>query len=145
MQEFHATPTSGHAGVAKTLSHLKDNVYWDTMRMDVKTFVSTCLTCQQTKYVPELPLGLLQPMETMDFIVSLPTHQGQIVIYVVIDHFSKAAHFRTLLSIFPLVKTVELFTQMVCKLHGYPNTIISDRDPIFISKTLLCGMELNSK
>lgn len=32
LQEFHTTPTSCHVGVAKTLTRLKDNVYWEAER-----------------------------------------------------------------------------------------------------------------
>lgn len=39
LQEFHATPTDGHAGVTKTLYRLKENVYWDSMHKQVKNFV----------------------------------------------------------------------------------------------------------
>lgn len=89
------------------------------MYKDIKDFVSNCLTCQQTKYVPQSPLGLLQPTPpssgiwediAMDFIVSLPANQGHSVILVVIDRFSKAAHFGSLLRIFS-IQNGELFTQ----------------------------------
>lgn len=152
LQEFHASPTGGHAGVTKTFNRLKDNVYWESMYKDTKDFVSTCLTCQQTKYVPQPPLGLLQPIPppsgvwediAMDFIVSLPANQGHSVILVVIDRFSKAAHFGSLPTHFSAYKTAELFTHMVFKLHGYPKSIISDRDPIFISKFWKTLFQLN--
>lgn len=69
----------------------------------------------------------------MEFIVNLPTHQGQRVIMMVVDCFSKAAHFGTLPTYFSACKGAELFTQMVCKLHGYPPSIISYMNMIFIS------------
>ena len=34
---------------------------------------------------------------------------------------------------FSAVKVAELFASMVCKLHGMPKSIISDRDPVFMS------------
>lgn len=58
----------------------------------------------------------------------------------------KAAHFGTLPTHFLGCKATELFTQMICKLHGFPKNIISDRDPIFISKicqTCSNSVELN--
>lgn len=47
MQEFHASPTGGHAGVAKTLNRLKAKVYWGTCAKMLKHFISTYITCQQ--------------------------------------------------------------------------------------------------
>lgn len=52
------------------------------MQNDVKDFVASCKICQQTKYFPQAPLGLLQPITpsivvwedvAMDFITNLPT------------------------------------------------------------------------
>lgn len=133
----------GHAGIAKTLNRLKANVYWANMRKDVKKFVFTCTTCQQMKYVTKPQFGLLQPIpplssiwEDIAWISSrvLPAHQRQTVILVVVDRFPKR-HFDSLPTHFTACKTAELFSQMVFKLHGYPKSIISDRDPIFISKS----------
>lgn len=53
---------------------------------------------------------------------------------ILVDQFSKAVHFETLPTHFSTCKAVELFIQMICKLHGYPKSIISDRNPIFINK-----------
>lgn len=55
------------------------------------------------------------------------------VIMVVVDRFSKAAHFGTLPHNFSAFKAAKLFTNMICHLHGYPRSIISDRDPISLS------------
>lgn len=81
----------------KPFAHLKDNVFWKNMCKDVAKFVSACATCLQTKYIPQRPYGLLQPISppssvceeiAMDFIIGLPVHQGQSVILVVVDRFS---------------------------------------------------------
>lgn len=66
---------------------------------------------------------------------------------VVVDRFSKAAHFGALPSHYTAFKVASLFIDMVCKHHGFPRSIISDRDPIFISNFWrdlfkLCGTKL---
>lgn len=78
--------------------------------------------------------GLLQPLPIpvaiwedipLDFIVLLPSYDGHTVISVVVVRFSKAAHFGTLPPKFSAFKAMELFTNMICHLHGYPKTPFS--------------------
>lgn len=65
------------------------------------------------------------------------------IIMIVVDHFPKGAHLGSL----PPHFTAQLFIDLVCKLHGFPRSLISDRDPIFVSKFWrepfkLCGTKL---
>lgn len=53
---------------------------------------------------------------------------------VVVDRFSKYIHFGMLPSHFIASKAAELFANIFCKLHGFPCSIVWDRDPIFLSK-----------
>src|SRR4051812_29820417 len=68
----------------------------------------------------------------MDFITGMPPSKGYTVIMVVLDRFSKAIHVRALTTGFTAYKVAELFVSIVCKHHGLPKSITSDRDPIFI-------------
>jgi hypothetical protein len=122
---------------------LKENVYWDKMKEDVTQFVNACGTCQQTKHPTHAPYGLLKPLPiptgvwediSLDFIVGLHSFHSNTVILVVVDRFSKAAHFGMLPTHHTASKVADLFAKMVTKLHGMPKSIVSDRDPIFISK-----------
>ena len=68
----------------------------------------------------------------MDFINGLPLSRGYTVI-IVVDRLTKLAHFGPLPSHFTAIRAVELFVDMVVKLHGFLSSIVSDRDPIFMS------------
>lgn len=142
LHEFHATPIAGHAGIERTFLRLGANFFWHGMRADVKQFVATCTVCQTVKHSTAAPYGLLQPLEipdriwedlTMDFIVGLPNSNGVTNILVVIDRFTKYAHFGALPLQYSATKVADLFSNMVIKLHGMPRTIASDRDPVFTS------------
>lgn len=69
----------------------------------------------------------------MDFITHLPSSHGFTVILVIVDRYSKAAHFGALPTNFSAFKVASLFLDLVCKHHGFPTSIVSDRDPIFLS------------
>lgn len=69
----------------------------------------------------------------MDFITGLPISRGQYAILVVVDRLTKFAHFGPLPNQFTAEKVAQMFVEIVVKLHGFPNSIISDRDPIFLS------------
>lgn len=69
----------------------------------------------------------------MDFITHLPQSQGFTVILVVVDRYSKGIHFGALPTSYSAFKVATLFLDLVCKHHGFPRSIVSDRDPIFLS------------
>lgn len=108
------------------------------MRTDVKTFVAQCLVCQRTKYETKGPADLLQPLPvpsaiwedlSLDFITGLPSSHGHVMILVVVDRFSKGAHFGALPCHFTAFKVAALFLEIVCKHHGFPRSLISDPTP----------------
>jgi hypothetical protein len=122
LEEFHSSTLGGHSGIHKTYGRLRENVYWDGMHKEVTEFVKACLVCQQTKSPTHLPYGLLQPLPipttvwediSLDFITGLPSFQTSTVILVVVDRFSKAAHFGMLPTSFTAQKVADLFAHML--------------------------------
>jgi len=69
----------------------------------------------------------------MDFIEGLPKSQGKEVIWVVVDRLSKYAHFIILSHPYSAKDVAQAYLDKIFKLHDILNSIVSDRDAIFIS------------
>ena len=67
----------------------------------------------------------------MDFIIDLPISAGHDSILVVVDRLSKMAHFIPCSKSITSEQTVSLVFQHVIRLHGLPDSIISDRGSQF--------------
>jgi RNase H-like domain found in reverse transcriptase/Integrase zinc binding domain len=102
--EGHAGGLAGHFGVDKTLAWLQDQFYWPRMEWDVTRFMGRCRTCRLAK-TRGTNAGLYQPLPvpvapwedvSLDFVLGLPrTQRNKNSIMVVVDRFSKMAHFIT--------------------------------------------------
>jgi hypothetical protein len=104
--------------------------------------VNNCTVCLQAKPDRVSYPGLLSPLPvpahswqvvSMDFIDGLPTSGSANCLMVVVDKFSKYAHFVPLHHPYTATKVAQVFLDNVYKLHGMPTHIISDRDPVFTS------------
>ena len=69
----------------------------------------------------------------MDFIEGLPKVHGKSVIMMVVDRFSKYAHFIALSHPYTVASVARAFFEGIVRLHGVPNSIVSDHDPVFTS------------
>ena len=122
----------GHFGREKTLLMLADHFYWPKMRRDVDRFVRRCVTCNTSKSKLK-PHGLYTPLPTpstpwadisMDFVLGLPrTKRGHDSIFVVVDRFSKMAHFIACHKSDDASHIANLFFRDIVRFHGVPKTI----------------------
>lgn len=116
--------------------------YWPKLHKAVKDSVKSCLVCQKNKSENTPYPGLLEqlPVPEMawthmstDFIEGLPKSNGEDVILVVVDRFTKYSHFLSLSNPFTVSYVIPLLTDNVFKLHGPPLVMVTDRDRIFTS------------
>jgi hypothetical protein len=154
---MHDSVLGGHSGIHATYHRLKKLFIWKGMKMDVQSYIQQCIICQKAKCERLHPARLLQPLPvpqgawqdlTMDFIETLPKSEGYDTIMVVVDRFSKYAHFMPLKHPFSAPSVAQIFLDQVVKLHGLPKSIVSDRDKIFTSSFWtqlfkLMGTQLN--
>ncbi|GJS26466.1 RNA-directed DNA polymerase [Tanacetum coccineum] len=141
MKEGHAGGLAGHFGVTKTVSWLSEQFYWPRMERDIARFIKKCRVCRMAK-TRSTNAGLYQPLPvpvapwidvSLDFVLGLPrTQRNKDSIMVVVDRFSKMAHFIPCNKTYDASKVACLFLQEIVRLHGLPKTITSDRDVKFV-------------
>jgi len=105
-------------------------------------FVRSCPECQQNKASRHQPYGLPSPLElpyalrqsiAMDFITELPVSEGCDQLWVVVDRFTKMAHFVPLREK-NAADLAKIFAREIWRFHGLPTDIVSDRDSRFTSE-----------
>ena len=99
-----------------------------------------CDQCQRIKNRAEIPAEKLRPNEVLerpwqhisvDFITKLSVSKSRDLILVVCDRFSKMFHFVVMIEKTMVEGLAKLFRNNVWKLHGLPESVISDRGPQF--------------
>jgi hypothetical protein len=112
------------------------------MQKTVRDFVRAFDVCQRQKNEATSPGGFLQPLPipnaiwediSLDFITGLPKSKGFEAVLVVVDRLSKYSHFILMKHPYTAKSVAELFVKEIVRLHGIPSSIVSDRDPLFVS------------
>ncbi|KAE8672958.1 putative CCCH-type zinc finger family protein [Hibiscus syriacus] len=139
ISELH---NEGHFGRDKTLALISYDFYWPKLTSDVAHYVDCCYVCQRSKSVL-INAGLYTPLPvpeapwfdvSMDFVLGLPrTQRASDSIFVVVDRFSKMAHFVACRKTMDADRIAHLYFKEIVRLHGVPRSITSDRDTKFIS------------
>ena len=142
VREAHGGGLMGHFDIQKTFDVLHEHFFWPHMKMDVERVCAKCITYRQAKS-RVLPHGKYIPLEipcepctniSMDFILGLPRpKKNQDCILVVVDRFSKMAHFIACTKTDNATHIANSFFREIVHLHGVPKSIVSNRDAKFLS------------
>jgi hypothetical protein len=140
----HDSKVAGHFGQGKTLELMTRHFFWPNLEKWVEDYVRSCDECQRNKSPRHARFGLLQPLElsyrpwssiSMDFIIELPeSGEGYSSIWVIVDRFTKMAHFVPLKKPATAENLAKVFVREIWRLHGLPTDIVSDRDSRFTSE-----------
>ena len=143
LQELlRAVHEDGHDGVQRTLHRLRRDFHFPNMKEEVQALVRACAVCQRYKSEHLHPAGLLMPLPVpqgiwtdvaLDFVEALPRVRGKSVILTVVDHLSKYCHFIPLAHPYSAESVAQAFFSEVVRLHGVPQSMVSDRDTVFTS------------
>jgi len=142
LKSEHDTKVAGHRGQDKTTELIRRNFWWPKMNERITDFVRSCPECQKNKSSHHAPYGLSSPLElpyapwqsiAMDFITELPWSEGCDQLWVIVDRFTKMAHFIPLKEKTAL-DLARIFAKEIWKNHGLPTDIVSDQDSRFTSE-----------
>lgn len=141
LHECHDAPLAGHVGKAKTIEAVKRRFYWPGMDADIARYVTSCDACQRNKPSTQAPMGKLMPLPvptrpgqqwSMDLITQLPrSRSGHDAIVVYVDKLTKLTHLAATTTSVTAPQLATLTIQNIVRLHGVPDSILSDRDPRF--------------
>ena len=142
----HAHSILAHLGSQKTISYLRDQVWWKDMNRDITKYCETCSVCKRSKLDNQRPYGLLNPLSVpsrpwesigIDFVGPLPLSKNRNgeydMIAVVIDRLTSMVHLVPCRQDYKAREMAELVFAEVYRLHGLPKSIVSDRDTLFTS------------
>jgi hypothetical protein len=142
LANLHSSAVGGHSGIQVTYQRVQHLFAWPRLRASITQYVQSCTVCQQAKPEHVKYPGMLQLLPvpahawqivSLDFIEGLPRSATFNCILVVVDKFSKYNHFVPLSHPFTALDVAEAYMQHIHRLHGLPQSLISDRDRIFTS------------
>ncbi|GJR30853.1 RNA-directed DNA polymerase [Tanacetum coccineum] len=108
--ESHQGGLAGHFGRDKTVKLVQERFFWPNMITDVARIVNRCRSCHVAK----------------------AQHSNADSIMVVVDWFSKMAHFVPCAKTYDASQVARLYFVEIVKLHGVPKSLTSDRDVKFV-------------
>jgi len=123
---------------------IRPRYWWSHMKQDIARYVAECDVCRHVKAEHQRHAGTLQPLAIpewkwdkveMDLITGFPRSQkGHNAIFVIINRFSKVAHFLPVKETITASQLADLYVSRIVSLHGIPLEISSDRGSLFTSR-----------
>ena len=121
------------------------------MHHTIARYIRNCETCTRMTPAQHAPYGLLKHLEvpirrwstvSLDLITGLPLSSGHDALLVVVDRLSKMSHYIPTSTDVNSKGIAQLYFDHIFRLHGIPNSVVSDRGTQFISEftRALCAL-----
>lgn len=139
----HDSGETGHPGKNALYEQISRDYWWPRLNFDCKKYCKFCHTCKRNKTSKLRYQGALKPLPipaqrwrniSVDFVGALNPSNGFDQVMVVIDRLSKERHYVSCKTTQTAAQLADLFVRHIWKLHGLPDSIISDRDKLFVSE-----------
>jgi len=143
LQRYHESLVSGHQAAERTTRQMEKLYYWPGMRTEIKSYTSSCESCQRQQESNHSKYGLLHPLPipddrgvdlSIDWFFPGTSVDGFDAVMVVICRLTK------LLVLIPCHKTDtaekaagHFIKHWFSRGYGLPQTITTDRDSKFTS------------
>jgi len=148
LHEYHDTLYGGHRGFDITFDQIRRDYYFREMGPIIMKYIKSCMICQSN--IVHKKTGFLQSLDipdevwrdwSMDFI-TLPASKVNVQgfehianqVLVVVCRLSKMVRLIPCSKNITSEQTAQILLDNVFKLHGFPRSIVSDRDPRFIAE-----------
>src|ERR1700677_2376549 len=137
-----AHDTLGHLGAQKTSEYTRQWFWWPRMGREIEKFCLSCENCQMSKSSNQLKPGLLhnlpipsRPWQSigMDFVGPFPECQGYDYLWVIICRLMQT-HLTPITVKTTTMDLAWFYIRDIVRLHGMPESIVSDRDLKFTSR-----------
>ena len=141
----HDSVETGHPGKNKLYEILSRDYFWPRISYDAAQYCRNCHDCIRNKGSKLRYQGTLKPLPlpvqrwrdiSVDFVGPLVkhAHTKNNCIMVVVDRLSKDRHYIPCNTKMKASELARLFCRDVWKLHGLPDSIVSDRGSLFVSE-----------
>ena len=145
-QTAHNSAETGHPGKNRLYECLSRDWFWPKLSADTRTFVRNCHGCKRNETSRQRYQGTLKPLPlpiqrwrdiSVDFVGPFPymlEFSEFDSIMVVVDRLSKERHYSPCHSTMTALDLSRLFLRDIWRLHGLPDSIVSDRGSLFVSE-----------
>ncbi len=145
LKKIHDQSVVEHLEFRRTLFIISRHFYWTGMRDTTERYIRNCHTCKRSKAVRDRYSGLLKSLSIskiswrniiMNFVTELSQSDEKNAILVIVNRMIKMRHFIACYAEdeeTSVEETAKLLINHVWKLHDLSESIVSDRDPQFVS------------
>ena len=148
--KYYDFKLAGHPGYTKMYELITRNYWWPRISEDIKRYITGCEKCQVIKLNQQPKQNHFHPNEVLqnpweivsiDLIGPLPESVGYNGILVIVDHFSKIAHYILINTNITAQGVAKISWDWVFKDMRIPQKVISDWGPQFVSRFMkkLCS------